>query len=77
MTFKILKVNHYQQLTKVLPTKLTIRPKIKKPQYLSIYVSIYYIYRIYNIYNIYNYYNHYQYYPCSRSRRALTSAYNK
>ena len=26
MTFKILKVNHYQQLTKVLPTKLTIRP---------------------------------------------------
>ena len=30
MTFKILKVNHYQQLTKVSPTKLTIRPlKIK------------------------------------------------
>ena len=28
MTFKILKVNHYQQLTKVLPTKLTIRPGI-------------------------------------------------
>ena len=27
MTFKILKVNHYQELTKVLPTKLTIRPK--------------------------------------------------
>lgn len=27
MTFKILKVNHYQQLTKVLPTKLTIRPR--------------------------------------------------
>ena len=23
----MLKVNHYQQLTKVLPTKLTIRPK--------------------------------------------------
>ena len=28
MTFKILKVNHYQQLTKVLPTKLTIRPNL-------------------------------------------------
>ena len=24
--FEMLKVNHYQQLTKVLPTKLTIRP---------------------------------------------------
>ena len=24
----MLKVNHYQQLTKVLPTKLTIRPKL-------------------------------------------------
>ena len=35
----MLKVNHYQQLTKVLPTKLTIRP-------------IYYIYYIYYIYHI-------------------------
>ena len=35
MTFKILKVNHYQQLTKVLPTKLTIRPTLLKAQCIT------------------------------------------
>lgn len=40
----MLKVNHYQQLTKVLPTKLTIRPKInisKKWKDITLIVEIF------------------------------------